>query len=161
MKTPRTGRTRTLDESNSIVHHSPLPLLAPVGKPHAAFVPTAYIKGATSSVRIASHASTFAGATQPSLSATSIAGINDAISRNRAKAVADGVRGLKAVAMAETAGVVGGTKVDKMGEYIASRGGSRAIRKVYVCFVRNLGRKVVCRFSLDWSPLLCNHYSSK
>lgn len=45
--------------------------------------------------------------------------------------MSDGVRGLKAVAMAENTGVVaGGEKRDSMGEYIASRGGSLPIRKV-------------------------------
>ena len=53
----------------------------------------------------------------------------------------DGVRGLKAVAMAENTGVVsGGEKPDSMGEYIASRGGARPIRKV-----RSVGRSVDIR----------------
>lgn len=48
-----------------------------------------------------------------------------------ARLSSDGVRGLKAVAMAENTGVVaGGEKPDSMGEYIASRGGSLPIRKV-------------------------------
>lgn len=94
-----------------------------------AFVPSAFIKGAVSRVRGASQVSDFAATPSSSVS-TPTAAFPARVSE---KTRANGVQGLKAVAMAETAEVVGTSKHDRMGEYIKSRGGSRPIRKVREC----------------------------
>lgn len=79
--------------------------------------PTNYFKA-----RHSSSSSSFAGASRPSTKLVASADSAD---------FDCGVGGLKAIALAETTDVLtGDPKRDKMGEYIASRGGSLPIRKV-------------------------------